>query len=423
MAKFEPLGLEEALATWLAPVLPVSEEALWPPLAAGRVLARPLRAWQALPAFRRSAVDGYALRAGDLAEGGTLAIATQPVWAGQLAAPLAPGEAVAIATGGALPARADAVLPLEMARLVPGDAGTNRLEAVRPVTAGANLRDVGEDLEAGGLALDAGVRLGADRLPLLLAAAGGRSVLVARRPRVRILPSGDELAPPGRAPEGVHTMEVIGTALALRAQEDGALAVLAPPLPDSLPVLRDALRGAVADADLVVTVGGASVGERDHAAAALVAAGGQVRFHGLRLRPGTPTFGGYLDGRAVLGLPGNPVAALTAWELVGRAVLARLIGTAPPAPLMATLTAPSVKRPVRDDRYLRAHLWLDKGRLWAAVAPSQNAGMLVPMAQTNGVVLHPGAIARLEAGVPVEARLTGTLESAAPPGAARPQRA
>lgn len=420
MDRLERQGLDESLAQWLAPLLPLPGEAIAAPMAAGRVLAKAVHAWRPLPAFRRSAVDGYAVRAHELAEEALVDIVADPVWAGQARRPLAPGQAVYIATGAAVPDGADAVLPLEIALVGAADQGCGRLRAVRPVAPGANVREVGEDLPTGTRALRAGERIDGDRLPLLLAAAAGRAVLVVRRPRVQILPTGDELEAPGKAPEGAHAMEVIGTTLALRAVEDGAQAGLAAPLPDSLPGLRDALRSAAAGADLVVTVGGASAGRRDHAAGALVEAGGRLRFRGLRLRPGTPTFGGYLGDCAVLGLPGNPVAALTAWELVGRAVLARLLGTAAPPALTAALAASSVKRPVRDDRWLRAHLWLDGGRMWARIPPRQNAGMLVPMARTNGLVLHPGGQACLEAGTQVQVRLTGRLDNEAPAPSGHP---
>lgn len=414
VASLERLDLDEALARWLAPVLPLPEEAVPAPLVVGRVLARPLRAWRALPAAARSAVEGYALRAAELAQGGGLPVAGPAVWAGADAPPLAPGEAMFVATGALMPEGADAVVPVELAALSSRD-GRRWLEATRPVAEGANVRRVAEDLAAGEEALGAGERVDADRLPLVLAAAGGRAVLVGRRPRVRILPSGDELSPAGRAPAGGQVMEVVGGALAARALAEGAQVEVSAPLPDRLEAVTASLAAAAAAADLVVTVGGASIGERDHAAAAVVAAGGEVRFHGLRLRPGTPTFGGHLRGAAVLGLPGNPVAALTAWELVGRAALCRLAGAAPPSPLAAVLDVPADKRAVRDDRYLRAAVWAAEGMLRAAVWQGQNAGMLVPLAHTNALVKHPGGMARVEAGSLVEVRLTAPVLPVRPP--------
>lgn len=405
----ERLALADALARWLGPVLPLPEEALPAPLAGGRVLARPLSAWRALPAFPRSAVDGYAVRAVELAQGASVPLRPDAVWAGHGAAALGPGEAVFVATGGALPEGADAVLPIELASV-----GDGRLTALRPVGPGANVRTLGEDLVAGAQALGVGERLDADRLPLALAASAGRAIMVGRRPRVSILPIGDELTAPGRAPDGPRVMEVVGPALAARVRDAGALEQLLAPLPDDLGAVVAALAAAAGRADLVVTIGGASVGARDHAAEALVAAGGDVRFHGVALRPGTPTFGGHLAACAVLGLPGNPVAALTAWELFGRVALSRLTGEAEPAAVQAVLQAASEKRAVRDDRYLRAAVWAEAGVVKARVWEAQNAGMLLPLARTNALVRHPAGVDRLAAGTMVDVRLTGAILEGAP---------
>jgi molybdopterin molybdotransferase len=416
MPRLEGLELEEALARWLAPVLPLPEEAVPAPLSVGRVLSRPLTAWRALPAAARSAVEGYALRADELAAAASLPVAEPMVWAGVEAPSLPVGEAMFVATGALVPAGADTVVPIELAALSEHD-GRRRLEATRTMARGANMRQAAEDLAEGEEALAAGERVDADRLPILLAASGGRAVMVGRRPRVAFLPCGDELSSPGRAPVASQVMEVVGSALAARAREDGAEVELAGPLPDHLETVTAALVAAARQADLVVTVGGASVGERDHAAAALVRAGGRLRFHGLRLRPGTPAFGGNLGAAAVLGLPGNPVAGLTVWELVGRAALSRLMGTAAPVPLEAVLDQASDKAAVRDDRYLRGLVWAEEGALRAGIWQGQNAGMLVPLARTNALVRHPGGVARLEAGSPVQVRLTAAIAAARPPWA------
>ncbi len=405
--------LAEALASWLAPILPLRAEAVPAPLACDRVLAGALVAWRALPPYARSAVEGYAVRAADLVGGIALPIAAGGVWAGMTAPALDVGQAMFVATGAALPDGADSVLPVELARLGEG-AGGARLEAIRPVGVGANVRQVGEDLGPDEEALPAGTEVTPDRLPLVLAAAGGRAVLVAARPRVLVLPSGDELVRPGQAAAGTEVMEVAGSAVAARVRQDGGVVHLADPLPDRLEAIRDALAQAAGQADIVVTVGGASVGERDHAARALVAAGGSLRFHGLRLRPGTPAFGGRLGGAAVLGLPGNPVAALTIWELLGRPALLRLAGRAAPEPFSAPLERACERRPVRDDRYLRGSVWTEAGGLRVRVWDGQNAGMLVPLARTNALVRFPAGLARLDVGTAVEVRLTGRFEPSRP---------
>lgn len=143
-------------------------------------------------------------------------------------------------------------------------------------------------------------------------------------------------------------------------------------------------------------------------------AGGTLTFHGLFLRPGTPALAGHLNGAAVLGLPGNPVAAVTVWDLFGRALVAHLSGTPQSRPLTARLSSHSVKRPVRDDRYLRASVWEEAGVLRAAIYPDQNAGMLAPMARTNALALHPAGVDRLARGDEVTVWLLGALGGQAP---------
>jgi molybdopterin molybdotransferase len=400
--------VEEALARWLDGLPALGPEEVAPAEAAGRVLARPVRAAHPLPPFRVSAVDGYAVRAADLAAGEGVRLLPGAAWAGGEAPHLAPGCAVFVATGAPVPPEADAVLPLELAQ-VPGAGASAALGILRPVAAGANLRLAGEDAQAGEEVLAAGERIDRDRLPLLLAAAAGGPVAAVRRPRVRLLPVGDELVPPGRAPSGSRVTEVVGAAVAEGVRAEGGEALLHAPLPDDPERVRAALAEAAAAAELVVTVGGASVGKRDHVASALRAAGGEVRFHGLRLRPGTPALGGRLGASAFLGLPGNPAAALTVWELFGRAALARLLGRPTPPFLSARLARGHAKRAVADDRYLRAALWADGGGLRAAFFPGQNAGRLVPLARTNALALHPAGRDVLAEGDVVRVRATGPI--------------
>jgi molybdopterin molybdotransferase len=414
-ARIERLDLDDALGRWLAAVLPVAEEAIAAPFAAGRVLARPVSTWRPLPALTTSAVDGYAVRAADLAGGRALRVVGE-VWAGRRPnLRVGAGEAAYVATGAPVPDGADAMLPVELVRAEETASGDRQVLAVRAVEAGANVRVAGEDLAAEALALDAGERLTPDRLPLFVAAAAGRAAVVARRPRLAILPTGDELVEAGRAPADGQVVEAIGVAIAAAAGLAGATASVAPPLPDDRERLTTAVAAAAREADLVVTVGAASVGTRDHAAAAVIAAGGEIAFHGVRLRPGTPAFGGWLGNAVVLGLPGNPVAALTAWELLGRPAVSRLLGTAAPPRLEACLAVGLRRRPVSDERYLRAGVWAQGGRLWAAVYPRQSAGMLVPLARTNALVRHPAGREELEAGELVEVRPTGDILSAPPP--------
>lgn len=293
----------------VATVSPLGAEAVPAAEAAGRYLAAPALAVRSAPPDTCSAMDGYAVRAADVPGPCTLPVGPS-IYAGGRPGPLAPGSAARIFTGAPLPAGADAVVREEVATAAEG------LVTFRhPARAGENVRPAGEDVPAGGLALPAGARLGPRQLALL-AAVGVAEVQAVRRPRVVVLSTGDEVVG-GRTPDS-NGAAVAGLCAAAGAEVARAAA------PDRLDALAAALDGALGGADLVVTIGGVSVGERDLVPAALRGLGAEVLVHGVPMKPGKPFLFARRGEVPVLGLPGSPSACLVAFEVFGRpALLAR----------------------------------------------------------------------------------------------------
>jgi molybdopterin molybdotransferase len=330
----------------LGAIGPVGAEGLAFAAAAGRYLAEPAAARCSAPPCRCSAMDGFAVRSAEVP--GAVALPTsQVIYAGDVPAPLRPGEAARIFTGAPLPDGADAVIREEEVRLEEG-----RARFRRAAVAGENVRQAGEDVVAGAEALPAGTRLGARQMGLL-AAVGVGEVVVRRRVRVALLSTGDELV-------RKRTPDSNGVALEGLLREIGAdVARLV--VGDDLPAIQAAVAGALAGADALVTIGGVSVGERDHVPAALERAGASVRFHGVPMKPGKPFLFAEAGGRPVLGLPGSPSACLVAFEVFARPALLRLAGAARvfrPV-LRLPLAGRAEGRPGRD-RFLWAAL--DGGR-------------------------------------------------------------
>jgi molybdopterin molybdotransferase len=280
--------------------------------AAGRWLAAPLLAVRAAPPQTCSAMDGYAVRAADVAGEAALPIALT-VYAGDAPpGPLAPGTAARVFTGAPLPEGADAVVREEQVREEGG-----RAAFARPARPGENVRLAGEDVPRGGEALPAGVRLGARQLALAAAVAAGE-VEVVRRPRAAIVATGDEVV-------GGRTPDSNGPALAAALAAAG-LAVERRQVGDEIGAVAAELGRALESSDAVVTVGGVSVGVRDHVPAAVERLGGQVLIHGVPMKPGKPFLFGLVQGKPLLGLPGSPSACLVAFEVFARPALLKLAG-------------------------------------------------------------------------------------------------
>ncbi len=311
--------VDRFLAEWAVP-LPSERVSLLD--CVGRVLAEGVRATVDVPSFSRSAMDGYAVRGEDTFGASELdALPLQLLGESMPGRPfdgsVAAGEAVRIMTGAAVPAGADAVVMAEVCR-EEGDV-VRVADAVAPRK---NVGAVGEDIRAGDAVLRAG-RVLRPQDAGLLSSIGVGSVRCHRRPRVRLVVTGDELLPAGSVPEGAHIVDSNSVMLRGLVARDGGVVRPFEILPDRPEVVRDAIAGR--DADIVLVSGGSSVGVEDHAPR-LLAELGSLDFHGVAMRPSSPAGVGRIGERFVFLLPGNPVSCLCAYEFFAGPTLRALGG-------------------------------------------------------------------------------------------------
>ena len=301
----------------------LSEETLPLAEAAGRVLAREIVSRVDVPPFDRSMMDGFALRAADTMGASpynrlALDVVGESLPGRPFSGQIAPGKAVRIMTGAPLPEGADAVLPVELVEAQP-----DRILAQGEVSPGKHVGRIGEDIAAGTAVLPAGRILRPQDVGVL-ASIGAGEVPVVRRPRVRVVVTGDELLPAGSRPEPHKIVDSNGPMLAALIARDGGTAVNPGIVPDRPEAVLEAMRSGC---DVVLVSGGSSVGQEDHAPS-LLATHGELPIHGIAMRPSSPTGMGRLAGKLVFLLPGNPVSCLCAYDFfAGRAI--RVLGGRP----------------------------------------------------------------------------------------------
>ncbi|MEO6811782.1 MAG: gephyrin-like molybdotransferase Glp [Isosphaeraceae bacterium] len=297
--------------------------------ALGCILAEDVVADRDWPPFDKALMDGYAVRTADLTEVGQTLRIGEEITAGRVPSrPLAVGEAALVMTGAPMPEGADAVVMIEQAKV--GDDGLVRFDGPL-IAAGKNVMPLGLEMRAGDALLRRGDRLNAARLGLL-ASVGKAEVLVAPRPRIAIVPTGDELVEPDQEPGPGQIRNSNGTLLQALAQGSDARAELLPIAPDEIDGLQALLKRGLA-ADVLLTTGGVSAGNRDLVPDSLAALGVERVFHKVRLKPGKPIWFGVgprrddgSPGPLVFGLPGNPVSGLVGFLLFVRPALAVLRG-------------------------------------------------------------------------------------------------
>jgi|SRR6185369_6086230 len=363
-------------------------------LGVGRVLAEDLMARSPLPGFDYSAMDGYAVARSAFAGEGPWPLPVRgESRAGALAAPLVVGSACRIFTGAPIPEGADAVV---MQEDVTRDGDHARFAAIP--TLGAHIRRRGEDLPEGAIALARGTRLSPFHIGLG-AAVDRNELLVARRPRVTILCTGEELRSPGSTPTPGTIPDSNGPSLAALVAAAGAIPTLAPRTGDTLEATEAALRGALRGCDLLLTVGGVSVGEHDLVRAALSRVGAELEFWKVQIRPGKPLAFGRHGETFILGLPGNPVSAQLTFALFGMPLLRAMQGDRAPIPARgrARLRSELRQKPGRMGFY-RAQLQRD----WAITAENQASGSAVSLAQADALLILPADSEGLAAGESVE---------------------
>jgi molybdopterin molybdotransferase len=378
------LSVAEARERILARVAPTPAEAVAVAAAHGRVLAEELVARLTQPPFDASAMDGYAVRSVDL---GTLPCTLEVV--GQAAAghpftgTLAPGHAVRIFTGAPVPSGSDAIVIQE---------DTERLGAKVRILAASldrtHIRPRGLDFHEGAVLLAPGRRLG-PREVSLAAAMGYARLSVRRRPRVAVLSTGDELVAPGEIPGNAQIVSSNHLGIAAMAEAAGAeleFLGIARDLPESL----NAHFANAADADVLVTIGGASVGDHDLVAPVLTARGMTLSFWKIAMRPGKPLMFGHLGQTRILGLPGNPVSALVCARLFLVPLLLALLGQSVEAssPLKAR-TAVELEANGAREHYMRARQRRGEDGL-PLVSPvrSQDSSLLSPLAEADCLLVR-----------------------------------
>jgi molybdopterin molybdotransferase len=406
------LTVDQALDQLLSSLSPLGSEQIPLAEAAGRVLAGDVRAARPLPPFDNSAMDGYALRADDVRLAGESSpvrlkvVDDVPAGAGGRRS-IRAGEAARIMTGAMLPEGADAVLPVEQTDFplpMEGQPLPEEIRASRAVAAGANVRRAGQDVALGAVALPEGQRLRPQDVGML-AALGQAAVEVVRQPRVGLLSTGSELVPVDHVAGAGQIYDSNGPALAAAVRSAGGVPLDLGIAEDSVESVAGRLDEAVqARVDLLVTSAGVSMGAFDCVRAALEFHG-RIAFWQVRIRPGKPmTFGTY-RGTPVVGLPGNPVSAMVAFDVFVRPAIDRLQG------LKATRRQRLVVRlsePVRSDgrqSYLRCRVSWTEGELWATLTGPQGSGILSSMVHANALMIVPTGVEYVEAGERLDAWL------------------
>jgi molybdopterin molybdotransferase len=387
------LTIEEALERVLERARPLETEEVPLDRAAGRVLASAALARVDLPPFPSSAMDGFALRAADTP--GRLPV-VERIPAGRPASrPLSGGEAMGIATGGVVPAGADAVVPVEY--VVVHD---NDVEVESAVEPGANVRPRGGDTRVGDVVVGAGARLGAAQIGAL-GAAGVAVVSCSRVPRGAVLATGSELRRPGEPLEPGEIYEANGTMLVAALRSAGADVESLAAVPDDPEAHRAALERGL-EADVLVTSGGVSVGPHDLVRAIERELGVEEVFWGVAVKPGKPLAFGVRGRTLVFGLPGNPVSSLVSFELFVRPALLALQGVAEPRPRFepGRLARSARRNPARDE-LVRARSALRGDAVEVEPLAGQDSHMIARAAAADVLVHLPAGEGEVPAGAAV----------------------
>jgi molybdopterin molybdotransferase len=372
----------------------------------GCVLAEDITSTHPLPPFDNSAMDGYAVRASDVATASETSPVTLPV-VGDVAAgsvtpyTVQPGLCVRIMTGAPLPPGADAVVPLEWT-----DGGIAQVTIRGAAEVGRHIRRAGEDLTPGTLVLSAGSHLGAAQVGLL-AAVGRERVSVRPRPRVVVLSTGSELVDPGQPLTTGKIPDSNSTLLTAAAGEAGGIAFRVGIVPDDPRVLIDTLEDQLIRADLVVTSGGVSVGAYDVVKEALGRIG-EVAFERVAMQPGMPQAFGRIgpDKTPFFGLPGNPVSAYVSFEVFVRPAIRRMLGVEPlTRPTVRARLTSSVTSPPGKRTYARAWVTVEKGEYVVRPVGGSGSHLIASLAGANAFVVVPETTTELEAGAVVTTML------------------
>jgi len=365
------------------------------PLAAarGRVLAADVVAAVALPGFDNSAMDGYAVRAAEVAGAPVALPVATDIPAGRTdVPPLAPGTVARIMTGAPVPVGADAIVPVEAT-----DGGTATVRIDTAADAGAYVRRAGEDVHEGDVVLDAGTVLGPAQIGVA-AAVGAAIVSVRRRPVVLVLSTGSELVAPGALLQPGQIYESNGPMLAAAVEDAGGLAQLLRFVPDDVGEFLGVLRARLAGVDLVLTSGGVSAGAYEVVKDGLTGRG--VEFVKVAMQPGGPQGAGRLDGVPVVTLPGNPVSSQVSFEVFVRPALRAAMGHPhPDRPVVTAALAEPLRSPAGRLQIRRGVLDAASGSVREIGTPASHR--LGALARSDCFFVIPSDATELAAGDPV----------------------
>ncbi|HTR79714.1 MAG TPA: gephyrin-like molybdotransferase Glp [Gemmatimonadaceae bacterium] len=403
-------SVQEALAVVLRDAEPLGEEVVPLGKALDRVLARDVSSPIAIPPWDNASMDGYAVRAADVAAASAatpvvLAVVGTVAAGGHFSANVEPGTAVRIMTGAPIPPGADSVIRIEDT-----DRGIERVTILDARDAGRNVRARGEDLRDGQIALAAGTVIGPAQLGVL-ASVGAAALHVHRVPTVAVMSSGDELVDIDRFSEvlaGARIVSSNGYTLRAAVRQSGAAILDLGLVADDRAAISKAMRRGV-ECDLIITSGGVSAGAFDHTRDVVRGLGGDIRIERVRMRPGAPLGFGMIRNTPWIGLPGNPVSALVTFELFARPLIRMLRGERRlfpvPVPVVVdediVLAAPLT-------HFLRAIVALgEDGLLHARLTGSQGSGLLTSMARANALLIIPSDHEAVRRGASARALLLG----------------
>ena len=375
--------LDQALEQLLADLKPIAETELVDiDQALGRIIAQPVTSQLNVPPADNSAMDGYALRAEDAAEGAVLTQVGKSFAGHPFDGEVAKGQCVRIMTGAEIPAGADAVMMQEHV-----EADGERITLTREVKAASHIRRAGEDIATGQTVFEPGRKLRAADLGLL-ASLGISEINVNRRLRVAVISTGDELKKPGEALGPGQFYESNGYTVSGVLEKLNAEITNFGILADDLETLRSAFRQADEVCDVVITSGGVSVGEADFVKDVLDELG-EIAFWKLAIKPGKPFAFGFLPNSVFIGLPGNPVSALVTMHQLGVPMLTKISGqdAVKPLRIAATSGCKIKKAPGRTDFQRGIYQTDEQGNMTVVTTGSQGSGMLTSMNMANCYII------------------------------------
>jgi molybdenum cofactor synthesis domain-containing protein len=367
--------------------------------ARGLALAEDVRARFDSPPFDNSAVDGYAVRSGDAEAGRTFRVVDEAPAGRPAAKSVGEGEAIKIFTGGVIPEGADAVVMVENT-----SGWGEEFELKKAASPEQNVRRSGEDVREGAVILSAGTEIGPPEIALAATQGYGR-LPVYRRPEVVILSTGTELVEPGeRELEPGEIYDSNSFAMIAQAEEVGARARRVSAASDDAEVLRNAVKEALETADVVVTSGGVSVGEKDLVKGTMLELGVEQVFWGVKFKPGKPLFFGVHEGASVFGLPGNPVSAMVCFELFVRPALVKMMGREDKGrPRIQVYFEEDVRNSFGRMHAMRVSIQqTEKGWLARSVG-AQGSGLVSSLTKADALALIGPESEGVRAGEPVEA--------------------